>query len=241
MSEAERLQKIIAAAGLASRREAERWIDAGEVLLNGHVASVGDKADPSRDEITVRGIKLAAAQRKLYYALNKPRGFVTTMKDPQGRPTIARFTRSVKERLFPVGRLDMNSEGLLLLTNDGELSQLLQHPRHKVAKTYLVKVGGRLSRAAQKQLAAGVVLDDGPTAPAQVENVRFSNKNTWFELTIHEGRNRQVRRMCQAVGYQVSALKRIRIGNIALGDLAVGEMRQLTVAELLRLRDICHH
>lgn len=236
MAPTERIQKLIAQAGLASRRQAELLLEQGRVQVNGRVARLGDKADPERDKIVVDGKLLPRAEVKTYLLLNKPLGYVTTLKDPQGRPTIRRFLRDISQRLFPVGRLDVNTEGLLLLTNDGELTQRLLHPRHKVAKVYRVKVRGRLSREAILALEQGVRLDDGMTAPARVENLHFSSNNTWFDLELREGRNRQVRRMCQAVGYDVSTLKRIRMAGLVLGDLASGQTRPLSRNEIERLK-----
>ena len=238
MATVERLQKIIAQAGLASRRQAEQWLQDGRVRVNGRQVTLGDKADPGVDQIEVDGRPLPKAEKKLYLLLNKPLGFVTTLKDPQGRPTIRRFLNGVDQRVYPVGRLDVNSEGLLLLTNDGWLTQHLLHPRHQVSKTYRVKISGRISPEACKQLEEGVALEDGLTAPAVVRNVHYSARNSWFDLEIREGRNRQVRRMCRQVGFEVSALKRIRIGPLELGDLGKGQCRYLTSKEIQQLKSI---
>lgn len=232
----ERLQKLIAAAGLGSRREAERWISAGRVTVNGEVAALGDGADPACDRIEVDGRPLRADERKYYVLLNKPVGYVTTLSDPEGRPVVTDLVKDVPARLHPVGRLDLTTEGLLLLTNDGELTHRLAHPRHEVEKTYLVRVRGALSPAARRQLAEGVVLEDGLTAPARVEKVRATGSHTWLEITIREGRNRQVRRMCEAVGHPVSRLKRIRLAFLELGALPTGKYRLLTAAEVARLK-----
>lgn len=232
----ERLQKLIAAAGLASRREAERWIAAGRVTVNGRAATLGESADPERDRIEVDGRPLLVGERKYYVLLNKPAGYVTTLHDPEGRPVVTDLVREIPARLHPVGRLDLTTEGLLLLTNDGELTHRLAHPRHEVEKTYLVRVRGLLSAAAQRQLERGVMLEDGLTAPARVENVRASGSHTWLEITIREGRNRQVRRMCEAVGHPVSRLKRIRVAFLDLGDLPAGKYRFLSAEEVERLK-----
>jgi len=232
----QRLQKLIAAAGLASRREAERWIAAGRVTVNGAIAAVGDSADPASDRIEVAGRLLASGERKYYVLLNKPVGYVTTVSDPEGRPVVTDLVRDVPARLYPVGRLDLTTEGLLLLTNDGELAHRLAHPRHAVEKTYLVRVRGILSDAARARLTEGVMLEDGLTAPARVDNVRKAGSHTWLEITIHEGRNRQVRRMCEAVGHPVSRLKRIRLGFLELAELPVGKYRLLSAAEVARLK-----
>ncbi|MEA3465382.1 MAG: pseudouridine synthase [Thermodesulfobacteriota bacterium] len=238
MDQLQRIQKLIARAGLTSRRQAEVWISQGRVTLNNALAKLGDKADLTVDRVCVDGKPLPGAQKKQYLMLNKPLGYVTTLNDPQGRPTILHFLTDIRERLFPVGRLDLNTEGLLLLTNDGDLSQRLIHPSHKVPKTYQVKISGHLSKSAQIAMEQGVVLDDGITAPAKIDNVHFSNKNTWFELTITEGRNRQVRRMCSVVGFSVSALKRVRMANIELGNLSSGKTRPLRPPEIDILKNL---
>jgi len=235
---AERLQKLIAQAGLASRREAEKWIEEGRVHLNGQPTKLGDRADLTIDRIEIDGKTLTAAQEKVTVLLNKPRGYVSTLKDPEGRRLVTDLIADIPQRLFPVGRLDYNTEGLLLLTNDGELAQQVSHPRHQVEKTYLVKVRGSLSAKTAKALEQGLTLEDGKTAPAKVENIRTTGSSCWFELTIHEGRNRQVRRMCEALGLTVVRLKRIRLGFLDLKDVATGHYRRLTVSEIGKLRII---
>lgn len=234
----ERLQKCLAQAGLSSRREAETWIVAGRVVVNGRVAQLGESADPEIDRIEVDGRPLPVGERKYYLLLNKPAGYVTTAKDPAGRPVVTDLVRDVPARLFSVGRLDLTTEGLLLLTNDGDLAQRLAHPRHEVEKTYLVRVRGGLTPAARFRLESGVELDDGPTAPARVDDLRCTAGHSWFKLTIHEGRNRQVRRMCEAIGFPVSRLKRIRLAFLELDRLATGSYRHLTPAEVARLRQL---
>lgn len=234
----ERLQKCLAQAGLASRREAETWIVAGRVVVNGRVAQLGESADPEVDRIEVDGRPLPAGERKYYLLLNKPAGYVTSAKDPEGRPVVTDLVRTIPARLFSVGRLDLTTEGLLLLTNDGDLAQRLAHPRHEVEKTYLVRVRGGLTPAARFRLESGVELDDGPTAPARVDDLRCTAGHSWFKLTIHEGRNRQVRRMCEAVGFPVSRLKRIRLAFLELDHLATGSFRHLTAAEVAQLRQL---
>lgn len=234
----ERLQKLMAAAGLASRREAERWIEQGRVTVNGRVASLGESADPGKDRVEVDGRPLGGGEDRYYLLLNKPVGYVSSRRDPQGRPVVTDLVRDVPARLYPVGRLDLNTEGLLLLTNDGALAQRLAHPRHQVDKTYLVRVRGTLSAEARRRLEEGVLLEDGLTAPARVEGVRSGGAHSWFQITIHEGRNRQVRRMCEAVGYPVSRLKRIRIAFLDMEGLAPGKSRQLSVAEVARLKKL---
>ncbi len=232
-----RLQKILASAGVSSRREAEKIIASGRVVVNGVIVSeMGFKADPDNDIITVDGKRISSGTRKIYILLHKPAGYVTTMKDPQGRPIVTDILVDVKERVFPVGRLDYNTEGLLLLTNDGEWANALAHPRHEVEKEYQVRVRGRVTPAQIGELSQGVDLDDGKTAPAEVKPIRESEKNTWLSVTIHEGRYRQVRRMCEAVSLQVVRLKRTRYGFLDLGKLKPGEYRILTGAEVARLR-----
>ena len=232
----ERLQKLIAAAGLASRREAERWIEAGRVTVNGRVAHLGESAEPQSDQVAVDGRTIGSVETKFTILLNKPVGYVTTCRDPQGRQVVTELVKDIPARLFPVGRLDLTTEGLLLLTNDGALAQRLAHPSHAVEKTYLVRVRGTLDRTVQERLERGVTLEDGLTAPARVAEVRRSGSHTWFTLTIHEGRNRQVRRMCEAVGCPVSRLKRIRVAFLELGDLQPGHFRRLTTSEVARLK-----
>lgn len=232
----EKLQKLISRSGLTSRRKAEEWITQGRVAVNGNPAKLGDRADLTKDKVTVDGRLLKPSSEQVVVLLNKPRGYVCTMHDPQGRPMVKQLVASIPLRLYPVGRLDYNSEGLLLLTNDGDLAHRLMHPRHHVEKRYLVKVQGQLNKSAQQKLADGVLLSDGLTAPAKVEAVRYSGPNSWFEIVLKEGRNRQVRRMCEEVGHKVLRLKRIRIGFLELGSLKTGEFRKLTNAEIVRLK-----
>ncbi len=234
----ERLQKILAAAGVASRREAEKIITAGRVRVNGKIVTeLGSKYDPARARISVDG-KAIKAESKAYYMFYKPRGVVTTMNDPQNRRSIASFVGELPERVFPVGRLDYNTEGLLILTNDGELAQALMHPSHEVNKTYLVKVVGLTKNSDLDKLRIGVNLEDGMTAPATV-NLRNRDMDancTLFDITIHEGRNRQVRRMCDAIGYPVRELKRIKMGPLQLSDIGRGKIRELSPQEIVALK-----
>jgi 23S rRNA pseudouridine2605 synthase len=231
----ERLQKIIAAAGLSSRRQAEEWIGAGRVRVNGRIATLGESADPQCDRIEVDGKELGGNRAPLYLLLNKPSGYVTSLHDPEGRPVVTDLVKGMG-RVYPVGRLDLTTEGLLLLTNDGALAHHLAHPRHQVEKTYLVRVRGILTDADRQGLEQGVQLDDGPTAPARVARIRVVGQHSWFEITIHEGRNRQVRRMCEALGYPVSRLKRVRLAFLTLGELASGQFRHLSRQEVARLK-----
>jgi 23S rRNA pseudouridine2605 synthase len=235
----ERLQKIIALAGIASRRAAEKLILAGRVRLNGKVVTeLGTKADASRDHIKVDGKLINPRQPKVYLMLNKPLGHVTTMADPEGRPMVSDLLRGIRTRVYPVGRLDYSTEGLLLLTNDGDFAHLVSHPSHEMTKTYLVKVKGVLEDRDVEMLERGVFLQDGKTAPAQVRRLRKEEANSWVEITIHEGRKRQVRRMIDHTGHSVIKLKRIRIGNLDLGDLPAGTYRHLTAEEVRALRDM---
>jgi 23S rRNA pseudouridine2605 synthase len=255
----ERLQKIIAAAGIASRRKAEELIAAGRVQVNGQiVTALGTKADPARDHIRVDGKLLQGPERPRYYVLNKPRGYVTTVSDPEHRPTVMDFFKS-GERVFPVGRLDFSSEGLLLMTNDGELANALTRAAARVEKTYLVKVSGKPSDSALNQLRHGVMIDrdtqirprlgkdgappDKPvrrnearvmTAPARLRLLRDAN-NPWYEMVLIEGRNREIRKMFEEVGHHVEKIRRVGYGPLIL-DLEPGRHRELTLEEVEQLR-----
>ena len=232
----ERLQKILSRAGVASRRESETMITAGRVAVNGSVVTeLGTRADAGKDRITLDGKPIRVKEERLYILLYKPAGYVTTLKDPEGRLVVTTLLKGITERVYPVGRLDYNTEGLLLLTNDGDWANGLAHPRHEVEKEYLVKVRGTPSKEQIRRLAEGIDLDEGRTAPATVALERESEKNSHLSVTIHEGRYRQVRRMCEAVGLTVAALKRVRYGFLRLGELKPGEFRLLTADEVKRL------
>ncbi|MBQ1674499.1 MAG: rRNA pseudouridine synthase [Oscillospiraceae bacterium] len=231
----ERLQKIIAQAGLCSRRAGEELLRQGRVCVNGQIASLGDSADPSRDRIEVDGRPLPSAPPAVYIMLHKPRGYVTTLSDERNRPTAAQLVTDCGERVFPVGRLDMDSEGLLLFTNDGALMQAMIHPRHEVNKIYHVTVSGEISGAAAR-LAAINDLDGEPIRPAQVEELSRSGGQALLRITIHEGKNRQIRRMCRKAGLSVRKLQRVQEGNLRLGDLPPGKWRYLTDAEIKELK-----
>ena len=231
----ERLQKIIAQAGLCSRRAGEELLRQGRVCVNGQIASLGDSADPSRDRIEVDGRPLPSAPPAVYIMLHKPRGYVTTLSDERNRPTAAQLVTDCGERVFPVGRLDMDSEGLLLFTNDGALMQAMIHPRHEVNKIYHVTVSGEISGAAAR-LAAINDLDGEPIRPAQVEELSRSGGQALLRITIHEGKNRQIRRMCRKAGLSVRKLQRVQEGNLRLGDLSPGRWRYLTDAEIKELK-----
>jgi 23S rRNA pseudouridine2605 synthase len=227
----------MAQAGIASRRKSETLITDGCVTVNGRVVTeLGSKADPERDHIKVNGKLLQLRQSHVYLMLNKPKAYVTTVSDPQGRPTVMELVRGVRGRLFPVGRLDYHTEGLLLLTNDGELAHALMHPSRGVAKRYQVKVKGELADDDIRGLARGARLDDGTTAPCTIIKRGRAEKNSWLEVTLHEGRYRQVRRMFESAGHPVLKLRRIGYGGLTLGDLPVGRYRHLTPDELKTLR-----
>jgi 23S rRNA pseudouridine2605 synthase len=232
----ERLQKILSQAGVASRRESENFILDGRVAVNGVVVTeLGTKADADSDIITVDGKPLVIEESRVYILLYKPVGYMTTMKDPEGRPIVTDLLKGVKERVYPIGRLDYNTEGLLLLTNDGALANMLMHPSHEVDKGYLVRVSGKVTPEQMKKLAEGVQLEDGMTAPAKVLPWSESENNTWISITIHEGRYRQVRRMCEAVGLNVVRLKRARYDFLEIGEMHPGDFRLLEPAEVTRL------
>lgn len=235
----QRLQKLLAAAGVCSRRQAEVLIESGRVTVNGRIAGLGEQADPRTDRIEVDGRPLKGGGPPCYLLMHKPVGVVTTLSDPAGRPVITDLLQGLPSRVYPVGRLDLTTSGLILLTNDGELAHRLAHPSGEVSKSYLVRVRGVLTAEVIQRLEGGVELDDGPTAPARVTHVRRRGGHSWFELTIHEGRNRQVRRMCEAVGLPVSRLMRIGYAFLTLGDLAPGQYRHLTSAEVACLKRLC--
>ncbi len=233
----ERLQKILSKAGITSRRKAEGLILQGRVSVNGKIVrELGTKAVLGRDEICVDGKTIKPESEGVVLVLFKPRRCVTTLHDPQGRPTVADFINKFPMRLYPVGRLDYDAEGLLLLTNDGELAHRLQHPRYKVPKTYLVKVRGHPPAEALAILQQGVNLEDGITAPAELIVIEDDQKATWLSLTLREGRKHQVKRMCAAVGHPVLRLRRTKVGPIELDDLRPGEIRRLKSRAVRSLR-----
>ena len=227
----ERLQKILASRGLCSRRQAEEWISAGRVVLNGAVAQLGQTADPEQDEILVDGKPLPGQQKKVYLMLNKPRGYVTTLKDEKGRKDAAQLVAGCGQRVYPVGRLDMDSEGLLLFTNDGDFANLLMHPKHEVEKTYRVWVTGYTPENLEL-LGEPIELDGYRIRPPKVRLVYQEGKRAVIDVTIHEGRNRQVRRMCQAANMEVARLKRMAEGPVKLGQLKLGTWRYLSPEEI---------
>ena len=235
----ERLQKILARAGLASRREAERWIADGRVSVNGAVIrKLGSQADPGKDSIKVDGKRIKPAAAPLYYAFHKPPGVITTLNDPEHRPDLTPYVARLGERrrLFPVGRLDYNTTGLLLLTNDGDFALRLTHPRFGVRKLYRVKLSACPTTEDLGRLRKGIRLEDGVSAPAQARVIEKLKKNAWVEIEVHEGRKREVRRMFEALGFFVEKLIRIRIGSVGLGALPVGELRPLSRMEIDSLK-----
>ena len=232
----ERLQKIISAAGVASRRHAEKLITDGRVSVNNVVVTEqGVKADASKDIIRIDGKVISVEKTKLYIALNKPAGFVTTLHDPQNRPTVVDLLSDVPERVYPVGRLDYDSRGLLLLTNDGDFAQKIQHPRYQKPKVYKVKIQGHPSREQLKQLGKGVKLDDGLFKPENIKLEKINDKSCWLQLTLREGRNRIIRRGFEAIGYRVASLSRESIGDLKLDGLKEGTWRHLTKKEIIQL------
>ncbi len=230
----ERIHKILAHAGYGSRRACEEIIAEGRITINGRQATVGDKADPQQDDLRIDGQRVRPEQ-KVYYILNKPTGYLSTNSDPMGRRKVLDLLPGVPERVYPVGRLDADSRGLVLMTNDGELADLLTHPSHEVPKTYEVEVDGSLSGEQAEKLMTGVWLSDGRTAPARIKLLRRSATRTLLEITLREGRNRQVRRMLARLGHKVRSLSRTRIGNLSLRGLAPGKFRPLTEDELASL------
>lgn len=228
----DRLQKILSAAGVCSRRKAEEYITAGRVTVNGAVAALGDRADPARDQIALDGCPVGRTAQRTVLMLYKPRGVVTTLSDERGRKTVAQLVADCPARVWPVGRLDMDSEGLLLLTDDGDLTNRLTHPRHEVEKEYLVWVTGCTPEGLDR-LAQPMTLDGQPLHPAGVKTLRREGERTVLSVVIHEGKNRQVRRMCAACGMTVRRLKRVREGRLTLDrTLRPGQWRPLTAAEL---------
>ena len=232
-----RLQKYLADAGVASRRASEELITAGRVNVNGETAQLGMSVDPEKDTVLLDGKPVAVKEALCTVLLYKPKGVVSTSEDPQGRKTVQDYVKDIPARLYNVGRLDINSEGLLLMTNDGELAYRMTHPKFAVEKTYYAICDGKLAASEIALLVNGVQLEDGMTAPAKVEHVRATKTgDTSFSITIHEGRNRQIRRMLEAVGHRTLRLKRERFGPLSLGELKPGETRRLTPDEMRSLR-----
>lgn len=235
----QRLQKILARAGIASRRKAEQLIEQGRVSVNGEVAKLGQKAIAEQDTICVDNLPIESKQSLRYIKLNKPRGYITAVQDDRGRPVVLDLLPDIDERIYPVGRLDYDSEGVLLLTNDGDLAHKMMHPTYQIPRTYHVKVRDNPKPETLRKLQHGVTLDDGLAQALHVERLRPTpGGHTWIEIVLTEGRNREVRRMCEAIGHPVLRLKRVKYANLHVDDLHPGESRPLTPNELLELRSM---
>jgi pseudouridine synthase len=233
----ERLQKILARAGIASRRECEKLIEDGRVMVNSKIVKqLGTKVNPDQDTIQVDGKKISLKKSFHYFLLHKPAGYLTAFKTEEDLPTLADLIPKMKGRVFPVGRLDFNSEGLVLLTDDGELAYVLQHPKFEVPKVYEARVHSIPDKAALSKLSQGIFLEDGKTKPSKVSVVRVTGKNAWLRITLYEGKKREVRRMCEAIGHPVSKLIRLSIGPLHLQGLERGEYRPLTMEEVVSLK-----
>ncbi len=233
----ERLQKYMAKQGIASRRNCEEIIASGRVKVNGKVVTqLGTTIDPNKDTVHLDGRKLKNISKPIYIMLNKPRGYISSIKDPRGRKIVTDLIPDIIERLFPVGRLDYNSEGLMILTNDGDFAYHLTHPSYNVPKTYRVRVKGQPSEKDIICLSEGIVLEDGPTAPAKIFHIETKEGNALYEITISEGKNKQIRRMFEKIGFEVIRLKRIKVGNLSLGDLKSGQYRHLLSSEVRKLK-----
>ena len=237
----ERIQKILSKCGIASRRKAEEMMIEGRVTVNGAVATPGMKADFLKDHIKVDRKLIRRAEPKVYLMLNKPVKCVTALKDPEERTTVKDYMKGVKATVFPVGRLDYNSEGLLIMTNDGELANAVLHPKHKVPKTYLVKVNGLPDDKDIEKLQKGIKLEDGITAPAKVRRIRETDLNSWIEITIYEGKRRQIRRMLERIKHPVMRLRRTKVAGLTLGRLPLGSFRYLTPDEVRKLKNTVSH
>ncbi len=230
-----RLQKFLSECGVASRRKSEELISMGKVKVNGRVAQIGDKINPKKDTVTVSGKKVVGTKNKYYIMLHKPRGFVTTLSDEMDRRCVADLVKDIPERIYPVGRLDKDSEGLLLMTNDGDFANAMMHPKHHVPKTYRVTVRQNVTENMVDQLAVGIVIEGRKTAPADVRVLLKEETRTVLEIVLYEGRNREIRKMCESLGLDVIRLKRTQFGSIKLGMLAQGKYRELTAEEVHKL------
>lgn len=230
-----RLQKYLSECGVASRRKSEQLIEQGHVKVNGTRAKIGDKIDPKRDSVSVNGHKVIREKTLCYLMLHKPRGFITTMSDEMERKCVAELVRDYKKRVYPIGRLDRESEGLLLMTNDGDFANAMMHPKRHVSKTYRVTIRPDIAQEQLEQMASGMFLDGRMTAPADVRVIRREEGRIVLEIVLYEGRNRQIRRMCEALGLEVARLKRIAVGPVKLGMLAPGKWRELTPDEVHKL------
>jgi 23S rRNA pseudouridine2605 synthase len=230
-----RIQKLLSQAGIASRREAERLIKEGRVSVNGkRVTELGSKVDPDKDRVKVDH-KLVLLPKKIYIILNKPKRYITSVQDPEGRPVITDLLPELGSKVFPVGRLDYDTEGLILLTNDGDIAQKLQHPRYKIPRTYLAKIKGTPNEKDLYPITKGIKLDDGLTLPAEVKKIKEGLKNCWVEITVREGKNRLVKRMFERIGFPVLKLIRIRFDGLKLHNLPSGHFRFLNHIEVTRL------
>ena len=230
-----RLQKYMSECGIASRRKSEELIEQGKVRVNGVVASVGDKVNPKKDTVTVNGKKLVKQKEYKYIMLHKPRGFITTMSDEMDRKCVAQLISDVPARVYPVGRLDRDSEGLLLFTNDGEFANALTHPKKHVSKTYRVTVRPAVTEEQLAAIAEGIIIDDRKTAPAEVHVITKEENRVVLEMILYEGRNRQIRKMCEQLGLEVARLKRTAVGSVKLGMLKQGDRRELSEDEVRKL------
>ena len=228
-----RLEKFLSESGIASRRDAKKYISAGRVCVNGErVLIPGTHIDPQRTEITFDGSPICGKPKRIYLMLNKPAGYVTTVRDERGRPTVMTLVSDISERIYPVGRLDLNTEGLLLMTNDGDFAHRILHPSHEIQKTYIAWVEGHPNQQAIQRLREGIEIEGGITASARVNQIGRREGQTQFKVVIHEGKKRQIRRMFHAVGHEVVHLKRVGIGSLSLGRLAIGKYRFLTRTEI---------
>ncbi len=227
-----RLQKYLSECGVASRRKSEELISGGKVKVNGKIAVIGDKVDPKKDKVSVFGKKVKAVEKTVYIMLNKPRGYITTMKDERDRKCVSELINDIGVRVYPVGRLDRESEGLLIMTNDGEFANLLTHPSKHIPKTYRVTIRPGITATQMKNFSEGMEIDGKTTLPADIKIIEEQDNRTVVEVTLYEGRNRQIRKMFDALGIEVARLKRIKVGNIKLGMLKTGDYRELTADEV---------
>ncbi len=230
-----RLQKMLADCGVASRRKAEEMISAGDVKVNGITAKIGDKVDPKKDKVSVRGNLLDTEVKSIYIMLHKPRGFITTMSDEMDRKCVAELIKDIPERIYPVGRLDRESEGLLLMTNDGDFANAMTHPSLHIPKTYRVTIRPSITEEQLTQISVGMMIDDRKTAPARVKVISQEPDRVVLEIVLYEGRNRQIRKMCEQLGLEVARLKRIAVGQLKLSMLQPGKWRMLTAEEVKKL------